>query len=374
MENLVEQIGEVRGLVEGKLRDLEARQSRLQAMVERPGVGGGPEAGPETRALGAYLRRGDVAGLESKALSIVNDGQGVVVRADWSDRIYKLVREFSPVRAVASVQRTTTERLEVLVDRGEPGSGWVAETGARDVTATDFLSRHQIATAEHYARPAVTTHLLQDAEFDVEAWLQEKVAARFAREEAAAFINGDGAGKPRGLLHYGTVPEAEFDWGDDPAEYEIGAVYTGVDAGLPAKGAGADKLIDLVDALKPAYLPGASWLMTRAFRNLVRKLKDDDDRSLYHMSLQDGVPDRLLGYPVRLAEDMPGLVTDAVGALFGDFAQAYVIVDRVGLQVLRDPYTAPGFVRYYVSTRLGGAMTNPEAVKALVLGSEPDDD
>jgi HK97 family phage major capsid protein len=166
------------------------------------------------------------------------------------------------------------------------------------------------------------------------------------------------------------VPDAEFVWGADPALYEIGAIYTGQDGALGTNA--LNHLADLVDALKADYLPGASFLMTRAMRNQIRKLKDADGRFLYQASLDAAIPDRLMGYPVRLAEDMPTLAADVVGILFGDFRQAYTIVDRSGIQVIRDPFTQPGFVKYYVSKRVGGAVTNPEAVKALVLGAEPE--
>ena len=170
--------------------------------------------------------------------------------------------------------------------------------------------------------------------------------------------------------HAVIVQDDSFTWGADPEAYEIGTIYTGADGTLGS--APLDTLGDLVDALKSDYLPGAAFMMTRAMRNLLRKLKDAESRPFLQPSLSEALPDRLMGYPVFLAEDMPALGTDAVGMLFGNFAQAYTVVDRMGIQVIRDPYSQPGFVRYYVSKRVGGAVTNPEAVKALVLGSAPE--
>lgn len=324
--------------------------------------------GEETEEMKSYFRGQP---FERKALTVTDDGQGVTVRADWADRIYSLIRESSPMRSVASITPTDSNETEVLVDRGEASSDWIAETGTRAATAIDFMTRHKIANAEHYALPSVTQQMLEDSKFDVEVWVQAKVGKRFARQEAAAFINGDGVGKPRGVLNYGTVKEASFTWGADPALYAIGAQYTGTDGGFAVDGTGADALYDLVDSLKAEYQPGASWMMTRAFQNKVRKLKDASGSYLFTPSLQEGVPNRLLGYPIRLAEDMPALAADVVGALFGDFKQAYNITDRTGLAVLRDPYSTPGYVRWYVRRRVGGALTNPEAVKALVMGTEP---
>lgn len=351
--------------INGRFDTLDKEMLALKRSARIGGDMGGDD-GAETKAMADFFRRGEV-----KALSVTNDGQGVTVRADWSSRVYQLVRESSPMRQVASVIGTSKNEIEVLVDREEPASDWVAETGTRAATAASFMTRHKIGVSEHYALPSATLDMLEDSDYPVEEWLQGKVGTRFARQEAAAFINGDGAGKPKGILDYTFVPDADFTWGADPAAYQIGTIYTGVAGALPAMPSGADPLANIVDALKAPYLPNASWMMTRAMRNQIRKLKDADGRFIYQASLDAAVPDRLMGYPVNLAEDMPELVTGAVGALFGDFRQAYTIADRIGLAVIRDQVTQPGFVRWYVRRRVGGAVTNPEAVKALILGVEP---
>ena len=349
----------------------DERISNLETVLARrvPTFVGGMNAAndddEETLEMKSFLRGKP---FERKALSVTDDGQGVTVRADWADRVYTLVRESSPMRFIAAVVQTDSNETEVLVDRGEAASAWITETGARTATNIDFLTRHKVANSEHYALPAVTQQMLEDSKFDVERFVQDKVAQRFGRQEANAFINGDGLnGTPRGILHYGTVKEASFTWGANTALYAIGAQYSAAAGDIT----NPDVLFDLVDSLKTEYLPGASWLMTRAFRNKIRKLKDLQGRYIFEDSLQAGVPPRLLGHPVYLAEDMPALAADVVGALFGDFRKAYTICDRKGLGVLRDPYSTPGFVRWYVRRRVGGALTNPEAVKALVLGNAP---
>lgn len=358
---------EVKSLIErqsDKIGEIESRLSPLEKADARKGLGIFGQATTNDPALSAFLQKGQMP-TETKDLSVTNDGQGVSVRSQWSNRIFEQIIETSPVRAVASVLPTDSNELEVLVDRDEPGSSWVGELVSRDETTTSFLTRHKIAVHEHYAYPQVTLAMLDDSQFDVETWLQGKLSARFSRQEAGAFINGDGSGKPRGLLDYGVTAEASFAWGADPAAYTIGAQYSGVAGDI----SDADVLFDLVDSLKSAYLPGASWMMTRAMRNKVRTLKDSQNRYLFEPSLQAGTPDRLLGYPVFLAEDMPALDVDVVGALFGNFREAYTIVDRLGITVQRDTITKPGWVKYYARRRVGGAMTNPEAVKALVLGA-----
>lgn len=358
---------EVKNLVDRqseKIVELEGRLSPLEKAEARKGIYGEPSR--DNPVLTAFLQKGLIPN-ETKDLSVTNDGQGVTVRGQFSDRIFEQIIETSPVRAAANVQLTDSNELEVLVDRGEPGSSWVGELATRDETTTSFLTRHKIPVYEHFGFPQITLQMLEDSQFNVETWLQGKLFARFSRQEAEAFINGDGIGKPKGILNYGVVAEASFTWGADPAAYTIGAQYSGLAGDI----SDADVLFDLVDSVKAAYLPGSVWMITRAMRNKVRKLKDLEGRYLFEPSLQAGTPDRLLGYPVFLAEDMPALTSGAVGALFGNFREAYTIVDRLGITVQRDTITKPGFVKYFARKRVGGALTNPEAVKALVLGTAP---
>lgn len=361
-------VGEVKTLIErqsGKIDEIESRLLPLEKATARKGV---PIYGEPVNhgdpMLYSFLQKGQMPN-ETKDLSVTNDGQGVTVRGQWSDRIFEKILETSPVRAVANLMQTDSNELEVLVDRDEPGSSWVGELVTRDETTTSYLTRHKIPVFEHYAYPMATLQMLEDSQFNVENWLQSKLFARFSRQEAAAFINGDGEGKPRGLLDYGIAAESDFAWAADPADYVIGAHFTAE----PGDIVSPEVLFDVVDSLKSAYLSGASWMMTRAMRNKIRKLKDQENRYLFEPSLQAGTPDRLLGYPVFLAEDMPALDVDVVGALFGNFREAYTIVDRLGITVQRDTVTKPGWVKYYARRRVGGALTNPEAVKALVLGA-----
>lgn len=344
--------------LDGIVSGIQAKGKRMKADTTEE-VATDPE-------FSSFLTKG-ISPMETKELSVTNDGQGVSVRSQWSASIFKLVRETSPVRDVANVISTNSNEIEVLVDRDEPASDWIGELGDRDPTAASFMTRHKIAVHEHYAYPSITLQMLEDSQFNVENWLQNKLVTRFGRQEAAAFISGDGIGKPRGILNYSVVDDDAFTWPANPDNYEIGALYSGVAGDL----SNADILCDLVDSLKVAYLSGAGFMMTRAMRNKIRKLKDNEDRYLLQPSLTAGVPDRLLGYPVYLAEDMPTLAADAVGILFGNFQQAYTIVDRTGITIQRDAVTKPGWNKYYCRRRVGGALTNPEAVKALVLGLQP---
>jgi len=317
-------------------------------------------------AFNTFLTKGHMP-QETKDLSITNDGQNVTVRSEWSNYTANLVRESSPMRQVAGGINTSKNEVEILINRGEPDSAWIGELDTRTETATAFMTRQKIAVHENYAYPSITLSMIEDSELNVEQWLQQQVAQKFTRQEAAAFVNGDGTGKPRGILNYGHVKESAFTWGADPAAYTLGASYSGVDADIGY----SDALFDLVDSIKADYLSNSSWLMTRAFRNKIRKLKDSQGRYLLQPSIAAAAPDTLLGYPLLIAEDMPALATDGVGALFGDFSQGYKIVDRSGLTIQRDAVTKIGWIRYYVRRRIGGALVNPEAIKVLVLGTEP---
>lgn len=374
LKQLTDQLNEasenIKSRIAGVESNYEALDSKLKQMEiknSRPSYGGmrsdESKSDPE---FNQFLTKGHMP-TDRKELSVTNDGQGLSVRSQWSMDTAKLIHETSPVRSVARKLETNSNELEILVDRGEPDSAWTGELDPRTATNSEFLTRHKIPVFEHYAYPSLTLQMLEDSAFNVEDWLMDKVTNRFTRQEAAAFVNGTGSGQPKGLLNYGTVKEADFTWGANPATYQLGAQYTGVAGDI----ADADVLFDLVDSVKAGYLPRSSWLMTRAFRNKVRKLKDNQDRYLLQPSLESGVPDTLLGYPVYLAEDMPNLAADVVGALFGSFADGYTVVDRVGFTVQRDAVTQPGWVKYYVRRRVGGAVTNPEAIKALVLGTEP---
>jgi HK97 family phage major capsid protein len=368
IEEIKSHLNSVAADIGGRIENIDRRVTEVEKASKRV-FHGGPrvEVSEETAAMKTWAR----SGLVEKALSVTHDGQGVSVRSDWAARIYELIRESSPLRQVASVLQTSSDSIEILVDRGEPDSEWTDELSTRNVTDASFLTRHKIPVSEHFALPEVTLQLLEDSQFDAERWLQEKIAQKFARAEATAFVRGDGVNKPRGLLDYPTVPDSVFGWGSDPTAYELGAVYSGVPGDVGDPNTGLDAIFRLVDSLKASYLPRASFLMTRKFRGLIRLMKDAEGRSLFQPSLDGAIPDRLLGFPIYLAEDLDPPDVDTIGCYFGDFSQGYTIADRTGISIQRDSLTKPGFVRYYARRRVGGQVSNPEAIKCLVLGNDP---
>ncbi len=314
-------------------------------------------------AFDTFIRKGEeVMGVEErKALSVGSDPDGgYVVNPDLSGRIVMKVFESSPMRAYASVQVISTDALEGLFDLNEASSGWVGETDSRSETNTPQLGKWRIPVYELYAKPKATQKLLDDASINMEAWLASKVAEKFARDEANAFVVGNGVNKPRGFLTYGsgtTLPGT------------IEQFPSGVNGALAASPDGGDVLINALYGLKQQYRANATWFMNRASTKLVRKAKDSNGSYIWVPGIAAGQPASLLGYPVASFEDMPDPATNSLSIAVGDMREAYQIVDRIGIRTLRDPYSAKPYVEFYTTKRVGGDVVNFEAIKLIKLGS-----
>jgi len=314
------------------------------------------------------VRHGDLERLsadERKALSAGSDPDGgYLLPTPTVGRIVSKVYEQSVMRQIANVQSISTDALEGVVDNGDAGAGWVSETGTRSETTTPQVGKWRIEAHEMYAEPRVTQKLLDDAAVDVEMWLAGKIADKFARVEGTAFWSGTGTGQPRGLATYTTAATGD----DSRAWGQFEHVKSGANGDFHTTK--ADPLQDLIGAMRDQYLAAAVFVMRREVRTKLRKLKEaTSDRYLWEPSLQAGQPDRLLGYPVRIDQYMPALTTDSLSLAFGDFAEAYTIVDRLGIRTLRDPYTAKPYVKFYSTRRVGGGAVNFEAAKFLKFAS-----
>ena len=314
------------------------------------------------KAIVAYMRRGP-EGLASEyraALSVGTDPSGGYwVTPDTTGRIAQLVFESSPIRQIASVQPIGSDRLEGFNDLDEAGGGWVGETSARPETTTPEMGKWEIPVHEQYAEPRTTQKLLDDANVDVEGWLAKKVSSKLARLEATAFVSGDGVSKPTGFL---TFPNASAPTKANWKRVEF--VTSGANGAFAASNPG-DKLIDMIAVLKQPYRNGARWVTGRLVVAAIRKLKDGQGNYLWLPSFQDGMSGSLLGFPITEAEDMPALATNSYSLAFGNFAEAYQIVDRIGIRVLRDPYTTKPYIKFYTTARVGGDMVNYEALKLM---------
>lgn len=304
----------------------------------------------EVKSMAAYLQRKGLSEMEVKALSVSSDPSGgYLVAPEMSDRVIEKVFESSPIRQIAAVETIGSDALEMRDDLGEASSGWVAESGARAKTATPTVGLRRIPVHELYAYPEATQKMLDDAAFNVEEWLDRKVSEKFTRDEATAFVNGNGVGKPRGFLTYpaGTT---------NPGQIEQ---INGGHASLLQ----ADGLIKLFYGIKDLYAANGTWLMKRSTVQEVRLLKDTTNQYLWQPGLAGGQPDTLLTRPIVKADDMPAVAANALAVAFGDFRAAYQIVDRVGIRVLRDPFTNKPFVGFYTTKRVGGDVANFEAIK-----------
>lgn len=312
-------------------------------------------------ALGSYLRKNNAGSSleEIKALSVGSDPDGgFAVPPDLSGRIVSLIHETSPVRQVANVVTIGSDALEGISDLNQATSGWIGETQERDDTDTPQIGAWRIPVHEQYAEPAATQKLLDDAMFDVEGYLARKIADRLSRMENAAFVTGNGVMKPRGFLTYpaGVPSSSSFSVIEQLASGAAGA-FPSADPG--------DALISLVYSLKAAYRDKAVFMMTRGTLGAVRKLKDLEGRYLWQPDFQQQQGGTLLGFKVVEAQDMPELAANSLSIAFGDFSQGYQIVDRLGIRILRDSFTAKPYVKFYTTKRVGGDVVNFEAIKLM---------
>jgi len=352
----------------GEVVDLDRKAQEWASMNARRrgsvvGSFGAADMDGYKAAFDTFLRKGEeVMGVdERKALSVGSDPDGgYVVNPDLSGRIVMKVFESSPMRAYASVQVISTDALEGLFDLNEASSGWVGETDSRAETNTPQLGKWRIPAHELYAKPKATQKLLDDASINMEAWLASKVSEKFARDEANAFVVGNGVNKPRGFLTYAsgtTLPGT------------IEQFPSGVNGALAATPDGGDVLINALYGLKQQYRANATWFMNRASTKLVRKAKDSNGSYIWVPGIAAGQPASLLGYPVASFEDMPDPATNSLSIAVGDMREAYQIVDRLGIRTLRDPYSAKPYVEFYTTKRVGGDVVNFEAIKLIKLGS-----
>jgi len=298
---------------------------------------------------------------EQKALSAGSDPDGgYLLPASTAGRVVSKLYEQSAMRQIADVQTISTPKISGIVDNDEADAGWVSEIGTRNETDAPQVGKWEIEAFEMYASPKASQTILDDSVIDVEAWLAGKVADKFGRVEGAAFLTGNGAGKPRGLTSYTTAATSD----DTRAWGQFEHIKTGANGAFHTTK--ADPIQDLIGAMKNQYLQNASFLMRREVRTAIRKLKEaTSDRYLWEPSLQAGQPDMLLGYAARVDQYMPALTTGSLSLAFGDFKQAYMIVDRIGIRTLRDPFTSKPYVVFYSTKRTGGGAVNFEAVKFL---------
>jgi len=348
---------------------LKAQMEQLDTLVARQGALGNGNLSDQSvsqdehrAAFEGFIRRGENQGLRQlelqASLSTQSDPDGgFTVPETLETAIDRVLGSLSAMRQICATMTIGTGTYKKLVSQGGTTSGWVGEEADRDETVTPTLRQIAIEAKEVYAKPAATQSLLEDSAVDIEAWLADEVAIEFSEEEGSAFITGNGVAAPMGILSYDTVANASYSWG------KIGFTVSGAAAALTDP----DALVDLQHALKAAYRNGGSWLMNDLTMATVRKLKDNDNNYLWKPGLELDAPATLLGKPVAIDDTMPDIAAGAYPIAFGNFSRAYLIVDRRGVRVIRDEVTAPPYVKFYTTRRVGGGILLYEALKLMKI-------
>jgi HK97 family phage major capsid protein len=309
-------------------------------------------AAGERRAINAALSTGS------------NPDGGYLAPVEWDRQVSRALQPVSPMRRLATIQTTTVRAYSTLWNSGGWGSGWVGETASRPNTATAQLAPLEFAAGEIYANPTITQNLLDDAAFDIDNWLTQEVAEEFSRQESIAFVSGNGVNKPKGFLQYVTGGAADAAGSNGHPGGNLGVSVSGAAATVTGDG-----LIDVVYALASPYRANGRWLMNSLTAAAVSKLKDGQGNYIWRESFIVGQPATILGYPVEIDETMPDVAAGVIPIAFGDFKRGYVINDRMGVRVLRDPYTSKPYVNFYTTKRVGGGVWDPKAIRLLKIAA-----
>ena len=353
----------------GKLTELDNLKSDLEAelaTIKRPG--GSPQqskaATEHKTAFMQFMRKGDDDGLrdlERKALQVGTDEDGGYAVPEELDRsILTLLQDEVVMRQEASVITVGGSDYKKLVNVGGTASGWVGETDPRPATDASKLKLIEPFMGEIYGNPQATQKMLDDVFFNAEAWINSELATEFSEQEEIAFTIGDGTKKPKGFLAYASSLESD----KDRAFGTLQHIQSGSAAAVTA-----DSIIQLVYTLRKTHRNGAKFMMNNNSLFKIRMLKDTEGNYLWRPGLELGQPSTLLGYGIAENEQMPDIAADAKAFAFGNFKRGYIIVDRIGTRVLRDPYTNKPYVGFYTTKRTGGMLADSQAIKLLKIGA-----
>ncbi|WP_374284231.1 phage major capsid protein [Novosphingobium sp.] len=351
------------GALRSDVEEVKSRLEKVSRAAARPALGGSAQPSPELKGfVQGYLRQGRETELKSVSGAVLADG-GYAVPREIDALISAQLKAISPIRAIAQVVQTGSAGYRKLVTSGGTASGWVSEVAARPETSTGKFNEIVPPMGELYANPAASQTMLDDADFDLEGWLANEVAAEFARAEGAAFVNGTGTNQPKGFLAAPTSNLADATRPFGTLQFAVSGNATGFDTAPELK------LIDLVHALRSGHRQGAVWVMNSKTLAAVRKFKAADGSFLWQPGVMEGVPARLLGYPVIEAEDMPDVGAGAFPIAFGNFRNGYLIAERRTTSILRDPFTNKPFVNFYATKRVGGQVLDSDAIKLLKIST-----
>ncbi len=349
----------------GDVDEVKSRLDRVGRAAVRPVIAAAGETAPSLELKGfveGYLRSGRESEWKSLSGAVAADG-GYAVPREIDAMIAARLRNISPIRAIAQVVQTGTAGYRKLITTSSAASGWVSETAARPVTGTPSFAEIVPPTGELYANPAASQAMLDDVQFDVPEWLAGEIATEFARAEGAAFVSGTGTNQPMGFLTGATSASVDSARTFGTLQHIVSGNASGFDTAPELK------LIDLVQSLKAGHRQGASWVMNSKTLAAVRKLKATDGSFLWQPGVMEGQPNRLLGYPVVEAEDMPDIAANALPIAFGNFRAGYLIAERSATSILRDPFTNKPYVHFYATKRIGGQILDSDAIKVLKIST-----
>lgn len=351
------------GALRSDVDEVKSRLDRVSRAAARPAIGGNAAASVELKGfVDGYLRHGRETELKSVSSAVAADG-GFAVPREIDALISAQLKTISPIRAISQVVQTGSAGYRKLVTAGGSASGWVSEVAARPETTTPKFNEIAPPMGELYANPAASQAMLDDADFDIEAWLASEIAMEFARAEGAAFVNGSGTNQPKGFLGAPTAATADATRPFGTLQFLASGSASAFDASPELK------LIDLVHSLKAGHRQGAVFVMNSKTLSTVRKFKAADGTFLWQPGLLEGTPARLLGYPVVEAEDMPDVAAGTFPIAFGNFKAGYLIAERKATTILRDPFTNKPFVNFYATKRVGGQVLDSDAIKLLKIST-----
>jgi HK97 family phage major capsid protein len=358
-------------LLEEKVERINRDMDRMITKAARPALGNPVRrneviAIEHKAAFESYARTGQADALrmiESKALNgaLAPDG-GYLLPPDAEASILARMASLSPIRSVAMVRTLANPSLKKAVYPTGSNGGWSSQSLASNTVTANQYSELSFPTMELFSQPAATQTMLDDAAVDVESWISDEIVYSFAAAESTAFITGDGVNRPRGLLNYPTVADASWSWGN------LGTIATGVSAGFAATNP-SDILFDLAHGLKSAYRQNGTFVMNRKTQGAIRKFKDTTGNYIWSPPTILGGKATLMNFPVVEAEDMPDIAANSLSIAFGNFTRGYLVIDRIGIRALRDPYSAKPYVLFYTTKRVGGGVQDFQAIKLLRFGT-----
>lgn len=354
--------------LKGTIEKIELRSNRTDLGLG--GRKGETDAHAEYRGafIDSFVRKGAENGLkalEQKAWSVgTNADGGFALPKVIADEIEQLARDMSPIRRLATVVQVGTSNYNRLVNKNGIASGWVGEAAARPSTNTSTFDNVTPPMGTVYANPQITQDALDDLQFNVETEIVSQLSEELMVAEASAFVSGDGTNKPKGFLAYTTAATADSSRAFGTLEH----IATGVSGDFPASNK-ADFLYSIAATLKKAYRNGAVWVMPKSIMFEIMRFKDSQGQYLWQPSLRDGLVINLLGNPVEESEDMPVKAANSLSIAYGNFRRGYIVVDRVGMRMLRDPFSNKPYVGFYTTKRVGGAVLNSECIKIGKFGT-----